>query len=186
MNQHEWYRPSTAATSNNANVANAGGDSLDTGGAMGSNGRLEARVGRSRIWKRILDHCFDNSDRRQYGMGVSGRMFGKSIRSMRNLSNLQKHDVNQVSHLISTCSYDVRSLNKQNCLSYLDWYCSNNLIQPPLNLGEAPVRRNGRLSPVFHVVGQQCADRHLAAVRVLLWVCSFWHEGQAAEWQGTV
>ncbi|KDR07543.1 inactive rhomboid protein 1 isoform X2 [Zootermopsis nevadensis] len=37
-------------------------------------------VGCSRIWSRVLDRVFDNSDRRQYGMGVVGRLFGRSIK----------------------------------------------------------------------------------------------------------
>ena len=88
LNQHEWYRPSMAATNSSSS------DSVD----LASSGRLEARVGRSRIWKRILDHCFDNSDRRQYGMGVTGRVFGgRSMRSMRTtISHHTKHDVRQV------------------------------------------------------------------------------------------
>ncbi|GLG98309.1 Inactive rhomboid protein 1 [Gryllus bimaculatus] len=45
--------------------------------------RLEAvsqsgpEVGSSRIWSRVLDRVFDNSDRRQYGMGIMGRLFGR-------------------------------------------------------------------------------------------------------------
>lgn len=34
------------------------------------------QIGLSRIWSRFLDRIFDNSDRRQYGMGVVGRVFG--------------------------------------------------------------------------------------------------------------
>lgn len=37
-------------------------------------------VGCSRIWSRVLDRVFDNSDRRQYGMGVVGRFFRRSMR----------------------------------------------------------------------------------------------------------
>nr|CAD7442009.1 unnamed protein product [Timema bartmani] len=37
-------------------------------------------VGCSRIWSRVLDRVFDNSDRRTYGMGVMGRFFGRSIK----------------------------------------------------------------------------------------------------------
>ena len=98
MNQHEWYRPSTAATGNNSSGHGSSGTEGGVDALNSSNGRLEARVGRSRIWKRILDHCFDNSDRRQYGMGITGRVYGRSLRSMRPLSNIQKHDVNQVSN----------------------------------------------------------------------------------------
>ncbi|KAF2361717.1 Peptidase S54 rhomboid domain [Trinorchestia longiramus] len=105
LNQHEWYRPSTAATATSSTTPgshSSGGDGLDSmgpGGAMASSsGRLEARVGRSRIWKRILDHCFDNSDRRQYGMGLTGRLFGRSFRSMRTRGGLHRQDVSQVKH----------------------------------------------------------------------------------------
>lgn len=31
-------------------------------------------IGMSRIWGRVLDRAFDNSDRRQYGMGFIGRL----------------------------------------------------------------------------------------------------------------
>lgn len=37
-------------------------------------------VGCSRIWSRVLDRVFDNSNRRQYGMGVVGRFFGHSMK----------------------------------------------------------------------------------------------------------
>lgn len=37
-------------------------------------------VGCSRIWSRVLDRVFDNSNRRQYGMGVVGRFFGRSVK----------------------------------------------------------------------------------------------------------
>ncbi|RXG72692.1 Inactive rhomboid protein 1 [Armadillidium vulgare] len=43
--------------------------------ADGGSGRGSARIGRCRIWRRILDHCFDNSDRRQYGMGLFGNLY---------------------------------------------------------------------------------------------------------------
>lgn len=33
-------------------------------------------VGRSRIYSSLLDRVLDNSDRRQYGMGWVGRIFG--------------------------------------------------------------------------------------------------------------
>lgn len=32
-------------------------------------------IGMSRIWGRVLDRAFDNSDRRQYGMGIIGKLF---------------------------------------------------------------------------------------------------------------
>uniref|UniRef100_A0A1B6BZ94 Peptidase S54 rhomboid domain-containing protein n=1 Tax=Clastoptera arizonana TaxID=38151 RepID=A0A1B6BZ94_9HEMI len=38
------------------------------------------QVGMSRIWGRVLDRALDNSDRRQYGMGVVGRFFGRSLK----------------------------------------------------------------------------------------------------------
>lgn len=31
-------------------------------------------IGMGRIWGRVLDRAFDNSDRRQYGMGFIGRV----------------------------------------------------------------------------------------------------------------
>lgn len=31
-------------------------------------------IGMSKIWGRVLDRAFDNSDRRQYGMGFIGRL----------------------------------------------------------------------------------------------------------------
>lgn len=31
-------------------------------------------IGMGRIWGRVLDRAFDNSDRRQYGMGFIGRL----------------------------------------------------------------------------------------------------------------
>lgn len=31
-------------------------------------------IGIGRIWGRVLDRAFDNSDRRQYGMGFIGRL----------------------------------------------------------------------------------------------------------------
>ncbi|GFG40974.1 hypothetical protein Cfor_02952, partial [Coptotermes formosanus] len=37
-------------------------------------------VGCSRIWSRVLDRVFDNSNRRQYGMSVVGRFFGHSMK----------------------------------------------------------------------------------------------------------
>ncbi|XP_025835911.1 inactive rhomboid protein 2 isoform X2 [Agrilus planipennis] len=37
-------------------------------------------VGKSRIFSSLLDNMLDNSDRRQYGMGLIGRIFGRSIR----------------------------------------------------------------------------------------------------------
>lgn len=51
-----------------------------TADADGGSGRGSARIGRCRIWRRILDHCFDNSDRRQYGMGVFGKYCKRSLR----------------------------------------------------------------------------------------------------------
>ena len=34
-------------------------------------------VGASRIWNRLLDAAFDNSDRRKHGMGVLGRLVSR-------------------------------------------------------------------------------------------------------------
>ena len=36
--------------------------------------RMSSDVGASRIWNRLLDAAFDNSDRRKHGMGFVGRM----------------------------------------------------------------------------------------------------------------
>ncbi|XP_076041642.1 rhomboid-5 isoform X2 [Oratosquilla oratoria] len=69
----EWQRQSTSHID----------DSVDAAG------RADTRVGRSRIWTRILDRCFDNSDRRQYGMGLVGRMFRRSLKQ----SVLRKKEV---------------------------------------------------------------------------------------------
>jgi hypothetical protein len=33
-----------------------------------------SEVGASRIWNHVLDRALDNSDRRQYGMGLVGRL----------------------------------------------------------------------------------------------------------------
>ena len=49
-------------------------DSVDATG-----GRADSHIGRSRIWRRILDHCFDNADRRQYGMNFAGRLLGQTF-----------------------------------------------------------------------------------------------------------
>ena len=35
---------------------------------------MSSDVGASRIWNRLLDAAFDNSDRRKHGMGFVGRM----------------------------------------------------------------------------------------------------------------
>ncbi|KAJ8916104.1 hypothetical protein NQ315_004471, partial [Exocentrus adspersus] len=43
-------------------------------------GENRPSIGRSRILSNTLDHVLDNSDRRQYGMGWVGRMFGRSFR----------------------------------------------------------------------------------------------------------
>ncbi|MPC31439.1 Inactive rhomboid protein 1 [Portunus trituberculatus] len=48
--------------------------------SVDASGRSSAHIGRSRIWNRILDSCFDNSDRRQYGRGLLGRAFGRRFR----------------------------------------------------------------------------------------------------------
>ena len=36
--------------------------------------RMSSDVGASRIWNRLLDAAFDNSDRRKHGMGFFGRL----------------------------------------------------------------------------------------------------------------
>ena len=36
--------------------------------------RMSSDVGASRIWNRLLDAAFDNSDRRKHGMGIVGRI----------------------------------------------------------------------------------------------------------------
>lgn len=59
----EWQRPAIQVS-----------DSVD------ASGRSSAHIGRSRIWNRILDSCFDNSDRRQYGSGIAGRIFRRTFK----------------------------------------------------------------------------------------------------------
>ncbi|XP_042216308.1 inactive rhomboid protein 1-like isoform X4 [Homarus americanus] len=59
----EWQRPAVQVS-----------DSVD------ASGRSSAHIGRSRIWNRILDSCFDNSDRRQYGRGIMGRIFRRTFK----------------------------------------------------------------------------------------------------------
>ena len=39
--------------------------------------RMGSDVGASRIWNRLLDAAFDNSDRRKHGMGVVGRALSR-------------------------------------------------------------------------------------------------------------
>ncbi|KAF4532238.1 hypothetical protein B566_EDAN004324 [Ephemera danica] len=39
-----------------------------------------SEVGASRIWSHVLDRALDNSDRRQYGMGLVGRLLRRSMR----------------------------------------------------------------------------------------------------------
>ena len=36
--------------------------------------RMSSDVGASRIWNKLLDAAFDNSDRRKHGMGWGGRL----------------------------------------------------------------------------------------------------------------
>ncbi|XP_050541106.1 inactive rhomboid protein 2-like isoform X1 [Daktulosphaira vitifoliae] len=48
-------------------------------------------IGMGRIWGRVLDRAFDNSDRRQYGMGVIGRLFRRSF----NKKVMNRRDVKQ-------------------------------------------------------------------------------------------
>ncbi|XP_019880936.2 uncharacterized protein LOC109608827 isoform X3 [Aethina tumida] len=48
-------------------------------------------VGGSRIFSNFLDHVLDNSDRRQFGMGWVGKMFGRSMRkSVANERHIQE------------------------------------------------------------------------------------------------
>ncbi len=42
---------------------------------------MSSDVGASRIWNRLLDAAFDNSDRRKHGMGAIGRAIGGVRRS---------------------------------------------------------------------------------------------------------
>jgi hypothetical protein len=45
---------------------------------------MSSDVGASRIWNRLLDAAFDNSDRRKHGMGVVGRaLTGRRRRATR-------------------------------------------------------------------------------------------------------
>ncbi|KAG1695763.1 Inactive rhomboid protein 1 [Nymphon striatum] len=52
-------------------------------------------VGFKRIWTRLLDRAFDNSDRRQYGMGIVGRFLRRKFRKDRITSEVkdQLHDI---------------------------------------------------------------------------------------------
>ncbi|TRY68543.1 hypothetical protein TCAL_07253 [Tigriopus californicus] len=45
--------------------------------------RMSSDVGASRIWNRLLDAAFDNSDRRKHGMGVVGRVVSSRRRATR-------------------------------------------------------------------------------------------------------
>lgn len=47
-------------------------------------------VGMKRIWNKLLDHAFDNSNRRQYGMGVVGRLLKHSFRQDRITSDVKQ------------------------------------------------------------------------------------------------
>ncbi|XP_050058625.1 inactive rhomboid protein 1 isoform X1 [Aphis gossypii] len=48
-------------------------------------------IGMGRIWGRVLDRAFDNSDRRQYGMGFIGRVCRRSL----NKTVVNRRDVKQ-------------------------------------------------------------------------------------------
>lgn len=50
----------------------------------------ELSVGMRRMWKRITDQLFDNSNRRQYGMGVVGRYLRRSFRKDRITSEVKE------------------------------------------------------------------------------------------------
>ncbi|KAK4874474.1 hypothetical protein RN001_013834 [Aquatica leii] len=54
-------------------------------------GEHQREVGGNRIFSSLLDSVLDNSDRRQYGMGWVGRMFGRSMRR----SVAQDEDIQQ-------------------------------------------------------------------------------------------
>ena len=45
--------------------------------------RMGSDVGASRIWNRLLDAAFDNSDRRKHGMGYLGRLMTRRRRAKR-------------------------------------------------------------------------------------------------------
>ena len=45
--------------------------------------RMGSDVGATRIWNRLLDAAFDNSDRRKHGMGYLGRMLTRRRRAKR-------------------------------------------------------------------------------------------------------
>lgn len=47
--------------------------------------RMSSDVGASRIWNRLLDAAFDNSDRRKHGMGALGRILASRRRATRRL-----------------------------------------------------------------------------------------------------
>lgn len=49
-------------------------------GGGGDGGRIGGVSGGNRIFPATLDHVLDNSNRRQYGMGWIGRVFGRSLR----------------------------------------------------------------------------------------------------------
>lgn len=70
----EWQRPPVQVS-----------DSVD------ASGRSSAHIGRSRIWNRILDSCFDNSDRREYGRGIAGQIFRRTFKeSVRKEKDIKK------------------------------------------------------------------------------------------------
>lgn len=45
--------------------------------------RMGSDVGATRIWNRLLDAAFDNSDRRKHGMGYLGRLMTRRRRAKR-------------------------------------------------------------------------------------------------------
>lgn len=91
---------------NNQSLPNLGGGGGTTASARAS-GKLEpdfwqrpsssevdsllrtTDIGMKRIWNRILDHAFDNSDRRQYGMGIVGKFFNRRFRRDRLTSDVR-------------------------------------------------------------------------------------------------
>lgn len=47
------------------------------------------QVGMQRIWKQVLDRALDNSNRRQYGMGIMGKLLHRSFRKERITSDVK-------------------------------------------------------------------------------------------------
>ncbi|KAJ9581253.1 hypothetical protein L9F63_023579, partial [Diploptera punctata] len=81
-------------------------------------------VGCSRIWSRVLDRVFDNSNRRQYGMGVVGRFFGRSMKRSVTDRAAVKEQLDDIEDHRPFFTYWVRRY-KSSFLSYhlraMDW-----------------------------------------------------------------